>query len=128
MTNFQTKAVIFNEHFVQRCSVINNSSQLTAFISKTSGILETICIDSAKILSLIHSLNTNKAHGWDDLSISMIKICDHSIVRPLCLIYERCIESGQYPQAWKRANVLPVHKKESRQLKKNYRPISLLPI
>ena len=46
----------------------------------------------------------------------------------MCLIYERCIESGQYPQAWKRANVLPIHKKENRQLKKNYRPISLLPI
>ena len=46
----------------------------------------------------------------------------------MCLIYERCIENGQYPQAWKRANVLPIHKKESRQLKKNYRPVSLLPI
>ena len=100
-TNFQTKAVIFNEHFVQQCSLINNSSQLPAFITKTSSILETISIDSAKILSLIRSLNTKKAHGWDDLSISMIKICDHSILRPLCLIYERHIESGQYPQVWK---------------------------
>ena len=123
VTNFQTKAVIFIEHFVQQCSLINNSSQLPAFITKTSSVLETISIDSAKILSLIRSLNTNKAHGWDDLSISMIKICDYSIVRPLCLIYECCIESGQYPQAWKRANVLPVHKKGSEQLKKNYRPI-----
>ena len=58
----------------------------------------------------------------------MIKICYHSIVRPMCLIYESCIENGQYPQEWKRADVLPIHKKESRQLRKNYRPISLLPI
>ena len=100
---------------------------MPAFIIKTSSVLETISIDSAKILSLIRSLSTNKANGWDDLSISMIKICDHSIVRSFCLIYERCIESGQYPQAWKRANVLPIHKKGSRQLKTNYRPISLLP-
>ena len=28
----------------------------------------------------------------------------------------------------KKANILPIHKKESRQLTKNYRPISLLPI
>ena len=33
-----------------------------------------------------------------------------------------------HPNLWKRANVLPIHKKESRQLTKNYRPISLLPI
>ena len=29
---------------------------------------------------------------------------------------------------WKKANVVPVHKKESKNLVKNYRPISLLPI
>ncbi len=29
---------------------------------------------------------------------------------------------------WKRVNVVPIHKKESRQSKKNYRPILLLPI
>ena len=29
---------------------------------------------------------------------------------------------------WKMANVCPIHKKESKNLKENYRPISLLPI
>ena len=58
VTIFQTKAVIFNEHFVQQCSLINNSSQLPAFISKTFSVLGKISIDSAKILSLIRSLNT----------------------------------------------------------------------
>ena len=128
VTNFPRKAVIFNEHFVQQCSLIINSSQLPALITRTSSVLKTISIDSAKILSSIRNLNTNKAHGRDDLSILVIKICDHSIVRPLCLIYERCIESGQYPQAWKRTNVSPIHKKECRQLKKNHTPISLLPV
>ena len=33
-----------------------------------------------------------------------------------------------FPTLWKRANILPIHKKQSRQLIKNYRPISLLPI
>ena len=32
------------------------------------------------------------------------------------------------PDSWKYANVQPVHNKKSRQLKSNYRPISLLPI
>ena len=46
--NFQTKIVTFNEHFVQQCSLINKSSQLPAFITKTSSVLETIFIDSVK--------------------------------------------------------------------------------
>ena len=59
---------------------------------------------------------------------SMIKICDIGIVKPLCLIYNQCLASGTFPKTWKKDSVIPVHKKESRQLKKNYRPTSLLPI
>ena len=44
------------------------------------------------------------------------------------MIYEKCLESGNYPALWKRANVIPFHKKGSRQFKQNYRSISLLPI
>ena len=40
----------------------------------------------------------------------------------------KCLETGRFPSSWKKANVLPIHKKENRQLKKNYRSISLLPI
>ena len=76
----------------------------------------------------IRSLDPKKAHGWDDISINMIKLCDIEIVKPLYLIYKECLETGRFPSSWKKANVLPIHKKENRQLKKNYRPISLLPI
>ena len=58
----------------------------------------------------------------------MIKLCDNTIVLPLCLVYEKCLATGTYPQIWKMANVLPIHKKESQQIKKNYSPISHLPI
>ena len=58
----------------------------------------------------------------------MIKICDSAIVEPLYLIFEKCLETGVYPTSWKRVNIIPVHKKNSRQSKNNYRPISLLPI
>ena len=51
-----------------------------------------------------------------------------SIVRPLRLIYETCLHTGVFPDNWTKAIVLPIHKKESRQLKKNCRPISLLPV
>ena len=58
----------------------------------------------------------------------MIKICDIEIVKPLYLIYMKCLETGRFPSSCKKANVLSIHKKENRQLKKNCRPISPLPI
>ena len=38
------------------------------------------------------------------------------------------LEEGIFPDDWKKRNVVPVHKKKSTNLIKNYRPISLLPI
>ena len=58
----------------------------------------------------------------------MIKICDDSLVGPLGLIFEKSLVTGNCSSNWKKAKVIPVHKKESRQYKKNYRPISLLPV
>ena len=38
------------------------------------------------------------------------------------------MKSGVYPASWKKANVVPVFKKDDKTSVKNYRPISLLPI
>ena len=62
------------------------------------------------------------------ISIRILKTCGKSILKPLELIFKSCIESGKFPIEWKKANVIPVHKKNDKQLKENYRPILLLPI
>ena len=62
------------------------------------------------------------------ISICMIKICGESILKPLELIFKSCLENGKFPIEWKKANVVPVHKRNNKQLIENYRPISLLPV
>ena len=58
----------------------------------------------------------------------MLKICDTAIAEHLKLIYRKCLDTGQYPRLWKKAIIVPGNKKNSRQILKNYRPISLLPM
>ena len=70
----------------------------------------------------------DKAHGWDQLSIRMIKTCGDSITFPLKLIFKSMINEGVFPNDWEKSNVVPIHQKESKNLIKNYRPISLLQI
>ena len=58
----------------------------------------------------------------------MLKLCDESIVTPIQIIFQYCIREGIFPEKWKMSNVCPVHKKELKNRKEDYRPISLLPI
>ena len=54
-------------------------------------------------MSIIRSLNSNKAHGWDGISIRMIEMCDESITPPIKIIFDNALKSGIYPDKWKRA-------------------------
>ena len=58
----------------------------------------------------------------------MIKIGDKSLLKPLIILFKNLTKSFHYPDICKRSNIIPVHKKNDKQLVKTYRPISLLPI
>ena len=98
VTNFKTKADIFNELFVRQCFLDQNNTALSRFISRCNTVLEHIEIDPSKVLKIVRSLDFDKTYGWDSLSISMIKICDADIVIPLCVIYEKCLATGKFPE------------------------------
>ena len=128
ITNPLHKANLLNDYFIEQCSIVTTGSTLPSFKSRPTSMLQNLAIDREKILKIIRALNSNKAHGCDEVSIAMIKICDSSIVEPLCMIYGECMKKEIHPSLWKRVNVIPVHKKNSRQSRENYRHISLLPI
>ena len=58
----------------------------------------------------------------------MLLLCDDSVILPLNIIFRNILLTSTYPDQWKLANVTPIFKKGDKQLIKNYRPISLLPI
>ena len=128
ITDCREKVKLFNDYFLSQCRPINNGSTLPVFVQFTQSSLDTIIIKHEDILNIIKNLNVNKAHGPDNISGRMIELCGESITMPLCIIFKNIIETGIFPNIWKSANVTPVHKKESRQVIKNYRPISLLPL
>ena len=121
-------AEIVIKYSIQHCTTIDTGSKIPENITPSTPPLTEFTISDEKIILIIRSLNPNKAHGWDDVSIRMIKLCDDVLLLPLKLIFENCLSQGIFPEMWKKANVVPVHKKNFKNLKQNYRPIPLLPI
>ena len=128
-TDFKKKAHHFNAFLASKCTpLINNSVVPDSVDYITTAKLSSINFNNVDIFKIIKSLNANKVHGHDDISIRMIKLCDQSIVKPLSIIFKNCIEDGIFPDTWKKSNIIPVHKKGDKQIIDNYRPVSLLPI
>ena len=129
VTNFKEKAESFKSFFAEQCSIIDNSSEIPSFLHpKTDKFLSNITLTEKDLEKVVQSLDSNKAHGHDMISIRMLKICGESTIKPLLIIYKKCLEKDCFPNERKKANVVPAHKENEKQLLKNYRPISLLPI
>ena len=125
--DFTKKAQLFNEYFILQCTTIDTGSQIPQHVPVITTLIDEFTISEENILNIIRSLNINKAHGWDEISVRMIKLSDAALIVPLKMIFSNCLRHGSFPEIWKHANVVPVHKKNEKNLKGNYRPISLLP-
>ena len=129
ITDFKEKAEIFNSLFSKQCSLISSNSSLPGYINYTTEKrLSTVTLSVEAIGKIIQNLDSNKGHGYDYVSICMLKICGDSIDEPLEIIFRQALLTGVFPSEWKKGNIVPVHKKSDKQNIKNYRPVSLLPI
>ena len=63
-----------------------------------------------------------------NISGHMIQLCGDKITLPLSIIFVNIINTGIFLTLWKSGNVTPIHKKDSKRVINNYRPISLLPL
>ena len=126
---FEAKANIFNKSFANQCTTINNNSVLLSILNHLiDDKLSSFNISPEVIFQLIKNPDPNKAHGHDEISVKMLKLCTPSIWKPLTLILKNCLACGEYPNVSKKSNIVSVHKKGDKKLIKKYRPVSLLPI
>ena len=70
--------------FSKRCSVIDNSSKLPMDQAPyATSLLSSVDIKESDILNILKSLDANKAHGHNDISIRMLKKSQKSLLKPL---------------------------------------------
>ena len=88
VTDFREKAEIFNYFFAKQCSLISSDSCSLLFeiIKKTDNLIYSVGFSPEDIPQIINNLNSNKAHGHNEISIRMLKICVSSVCRPIHII------------------------------------------
>ena len=99
---------MYNNYFASQCTPIKNGRKLPNFSYKTEKIITSFDINDDDELPIIKNLNVDKAHGWGQLSIRMIKTCGDSIAFPLKLIFKSMISKGVFLDDWKKSPISPI--------------------
>ena len=89
------------------------------------------CFDTIQVNDVMHqlqSLDVSKAAGPDGISGLFLKAVASDIAIPLSTIYNKSIQTGSVPRAWKRSDVTPVYKGGDVNHPGNFRPISVVSI
>ena len=76
VTNFLEKTNLFNKFFTQQCNTVENDTTLpNDLVFETTERISSFGNSNGGIANIIRSLDPNKAHGHDGISIRMLKLC-----------------------------------------------------
>lgn len=83
---------------------------------------------SVEIREIIENMNSKKAPGMDGVTSDILRHIFKIAPNYITALYNKCLETGQFPKQWKRAKIIPIVKpgKESSYEVTKYRPISLI--
>ena len=85
-------------------------------------------LSRTSVQSVLEKLNVRKASGYDSISPKILRLASSGLAESLTKLFNECIRKGEWPEAWKRGEWNPVHKKCDRFDERNYRPITLLSV
>ena len=128
-TTNREKVNLFNSYF---SAGFQPKSDRTCFefsdASETVMQISEIQLETNEVYECLRTLHTTKACGPDEIPARILKECASEISPSLRSLFNTSLKVGKVPDEWKKSNVTPVHKKDSRENVSNYRPISLLSI
>ena len=85
-------------------------------------------VKEKEVLKLLKALKRKKSYGPDGITSEILKLGAEVLVVPLTWIINTSITTGEFPEEWKIAKIIPLFKKGNRRTMKNYRPVSLLSV
>ena len=124
---------IFNKHFASAGVKVKNSIPSTTknpidYVKQISDHLIISPVSEQYVCRVVANLKPKRSCGYDHISNVLLKNLISVIKLPVCIILNKSLLTGEFPELMKLAKVLPLHKSISKMQPDNYHPISLLPV
>ena len=106
-----------------------NHPSIIAILSKykDKGNFNFIEVDQKQIEKEILKLDVNKVSQSSDIPIKVLKENNDIFSNFLCNSFNNSIKLSTFPEILKHADITPLYKKGKKDIKGNYRPVSILP-
>ena len=119
----------------EKCEILNSFfssvftkediSNIPKFNYNTNASTSDAVIEVKEMEEVLSKLKISKSPGPDGIAPVMLKNLASELSFPLYKLYNKTLEDGQIPSAWKEAEVRPIYKKGLKTVPGNYRPVSL---
>lgn len=127
MTSPTDKANALNDQF-QRAFTPQDATPPPDLGKSPYPDMKNIIVTEEGVHKLLAKIDVSKATGPDGISGRILKLVAEDISPSITFLFQQAIVTGENPNDWKEANIVPIFKKGDRTLPINYRPVSLTSI
>ena len=126
-----------NEYFTELASKLINKENVAFDQTKLATIIPEQESDGAfftkyatftEVIKFISELRNDCSSGFDNIPVKFIKPVAEEITSPIVNIINSSVDKEIFPDSWKVARVCPVPKIDNPINKRDFRPISILPV
>lgn len=119
------KATEFNDYFVSVFTRDNGRKPDLSSLPGNRAKLDDLILTESGIFCLLLEIDPKKSCGPDSIPNAFLKRYAEWMSKFLLIIYVKSLKTGEIPDKWKTAKVIPIHKSGDLTNTSNYRPISL---
>ena len=120
VTDDKDKATAFNDFFLEASTLDDSNAELPDDVMIFDAGLGTVDVTLKDVCDQLSCLDTSKSYGPDNISPRFLKEGGIMLAESLCRLYKMSLRLSKVPNLWKLANIVPIHKTESQNLRTNY--------
>jgi hypothetical protein len=116
----------FNGFFKSVFGVPSQNKVDTNCYSISNDDISKITVSVFTVEKQLKLLDPYKGAGCDGIPPVFWRNCAETLSLPLALVFNISLNNGVFPNIWKKAHIVPIHKKGTKSKIENYRGISIL--